>query len=67
MNIDNIIFVIQNIYFMAKSKIPKKKLPKKEDNIDELEQFIEKKKIQNEALKKIIETINKPATSPKKK
>ena len=36
----------------------KKKVPVHEDGIDDLEQFIEKKKIQNEALKKIIEKIN---------
>lgn len=43
---------------MTKKDSQKQKRDKEQDNIDDLEQFIEKKKIQNEALKKIIEKIN---------
>jgi len=43
---------------MAKKSIPRKKNPKDGSNVDDLEQFIQKKKIQNEALKKIIKKIN---------
>ena len=43
---------------MSKKDIQKKKVHKEKDDIDDLEQFIEKKKIQNKALKKIIERIN---------
>jgi len=52
---------------MAKSDPLKKKVLTKEENIDDLEKFIEKKKIQNETLKKILETINQPAIPHKKK
>nr|NQU93019.1 hypothetical protein [Bacteroidota bacterium] len=35
-----------------------KKNPKKNDEIEEFKTFIEKKKVQNKALKKIIEKLN---------
>lgn len=43
---------------MAKKEPQKNKISREEDHIDELEIFIQKKKTQNEALKKIIERIN---------
>lgn len=43
---------------MAKKEPQKNKINREEDHIDELEIFIQKKKTQNEALKKIIERIN---------
>lgn len=43
---------------MANKNIPQKKISEKNDKVDDLEIFIQKKKIQNEALKKIIERIN---------
>lgn len=43
---------------MAKKDIQRPIIQNEENEIDELEQFIKKKKIQNEALKKIIEKIN---------
>lgn len=43
---------------MAKKDVKPQKESKKDSHIDELEIFIKKKKIQNEALKKIIERIN---------
>lgn len=43
---------------MAKRDLQKKKISKEENHIDDLEVFIQKKKTQNEALKKIIERIN---------
>ena len=43
---------------MAKKELQKKKESKDENLIDDLEIFIQKKKTQNEALKKIIERIN---------
>ena len=43
---------------MAKKEIQKKKKQTEDDNLDDLEHFIKRKKIQNEALKKIIEKIN---------
>lgn len=45
---------------MAKKEEQPQKEPKKDKHIDELEIFIQKKKIQNKALKKIIERINTP-------
>jgi len=41
---------------MTKKELQKKK--KEDNNLDDLEIFIQKKKTQNEALKKIIERIN---------
>jgi hypothetical protein len=38
----------------------KKKIPVQEDGIDDLEKYIEKKKIQNEVLKKIMDKLNSP-------
>lgn len=43
---------------MANKDIPQKKISKEDDKLDDLEIFIQKKKIQNKALKKIIERIN---------
>lgn len=37
-----------------------KKIPVQEEDIDDLEKYIEKKKIQNEALKKIMDKLNSP-------
>lgn len=52
---------------MAKKDSQEKKIPVYEEGIDDLEQFIEKKKIQNEALKKIIEKLNSESNSNNKK
>ena len=52
---------------MAKRDIQQKKKNKEDTDVYDLEHFIEKKKIQNEALKKIIEKIEKPKTTVKKK
>lgn len=65
--LDNFIFVFQIFIIMAKKDSQEKKIPVYEEGIDDLEQFIEKKKIQNEALKKIIEKLNSESNSNNKK
>jgi len=43
-----------------------KKIPVKEDGIDDLEKYIEKKRIQNKTLKKIVDLLNSPETHKNK-